>query len=362
MAKSSLEEYYFKGFQDWDELKFVFMGFHLIVTFVTPPLLLSIIWYENYGCDAHHRTVVNILLSHICWAQLTRSFFARIPNGVVIMIVWPVSRYFCEAAIFVSRFYYLFMIMEILLWQVMKYIYIFHWKNAVNLNDEFIACFLTATNIMMCCIVTTATQIMGLHTIQEEFHICIGKNPSFTINQRAFLRQSVTNLKNPLHELAKTDINGCLNHFVWLCMVLITLRIWIFSRKHVLKKIFETIMIRRSSSATNPLPQQAFEHQNPNAFHATKASLVGAAGSFAAIISFIVLMLPVINARQSFISDVNGINYGRGRTMMYVSRISQLVMNNFLFPLILICSGKKMRSTIWSRVKQGRSEIRNSIN
>ena len=129
-TNSSVPLDYFAGYREWDELKYFYLGFHIIITIIGPALLYWVIWYENNRCDAHYRTVINILLSHLCWINLIRCIVSRIPHAVM-MIGGPHSRQWCDALVFVSRFSYLCLMTEILAWQVMKYVYIFYWKHVV---------------------------------------------------------------------------------------------------------------------------------------------------------------------------------------------------------------------------------------
>lgn len=112
MSYSVVGSNYFAGFMEWDELKYAYLGLHTLITVFGPALLSLVIWYESYGCDANYRTLVNILLSHTCWINLLRCLIIRIPH-VVTMLLAPHSHQLCNGLIFIVRFDYLCLVVEV---------------------------------------------------------------------------------------------------------------------------------------------------------------------------------------------------------------------------------------------------------
>ena len=350
-TNSSVPLDYFAGFREWDELKYFSLGFHIIITFIGPGLLYWVIWYETYGCNANYRTVVNILLSHICWINLARCIITRIPH-VIIMIHRLHSILLCDAFVLGARFCYLCLMTEILVWQVMKYIYIFHWKNVVAINDNFIACFLTTTNILLSGVISFVTYMKGFHNVNEEFHICTGKNPLLNFNQTPFLHLSVTDDQNPIEQLYKVEPVSHINTFIWLTLVFASLRIWVYSHKDELAEFANKLRGRKRAAPVFTISLNATEPQNPNFYQVSQTSLIGAAGSFIFVISVVLLMLPSMISRKIFIANVNEINHGYGRTVMYISRITLSILSYCLLPMVLILGRKKIRVSVWKELKQ----------
>ena len=66
-----------------------------MISFIAPVLMFSIIWYENNGCTAHYRTVINILLCNTCIINTLRGFVTRVPHAIMI-IFSPMSMTFCD--------------------------------------------------------------------------------------------------------------------------------------------------------------------------------------------------------------------------------------------------------------------------
>ena len=347
MANYTTQVDYFAGFSEWDELRCLFMAFHFIITFVGPMLLSCVIWYENNGCDVHYRTVVNILLSHSCWINLVRCIFARVPY-VILMALGPHSRPTCDGIMFIGRFFYQALLSQILLWQVMKYIYIFHWNNVVALNDEFIACFVTATNLMLILVLTVTTSTIGFHNTEEDFHICTGNNPLINLNQTPFLQLSLSSAGNPLELLDSLDPSGKVHSFIMISMVLVSLRIWAYIQADAFIKVWKTLTDSQREVAQDSV---SFQTPEESFFHKIKTSIIGAAGSLVAAIFMVLLMLPARITRKIFIANMDEINYGHGRTMMYMSRINLAIFSYCLLPVVLICSSQKMRQTVWKEIK-----------
>ena len=92
---SEFQNDFFSEFNQWDEMKYLLLFFHTMISFIAPVLMFSIIWYENNGCAAHYRTVINILLCNTCIINTLRGFVTRVPHAIMI-IFSPMSMTFCD--------------------------------------------------------------------------------------------------------------------------------------------------------------------------------------------------------------------------------------------------------------------------
>ena len=143
---SEFQNDFFSEFNQWDEMKYLLLFFHTMISFIAPVLMFSIIWYENNGCAAHYRTVINILLCNTCIINTLRGFVTRVPHAIMI-IFSPMSMTFCDGIFTTGRFFFSCIVTEIWLWQITKYFYIFHWKRRAEIDDNFIATFATMANL-----------------------------------------------------------------------------------------------------------------------------------------------------------------------------------------------------------------------
>jgi len=164
---------YFAGLMEWDGFKVFFLVFHILLTFVGPILLYSVIWYEKSSFETNYRTVLNHLLSHICMISIARSFVVRIPHAIMLLMA-PYSTETCNFIVFIGRYSFLCIHTELCIWQVIKFLYIFQWKHIVVLNEEFLAVYLTMWNLFMSLIFVSTIYMMGYHNAEPDFHICTG--------------------------------------------------------------------------------------------------------------------------------------------------------------------------------------------
>jgi hypothetical protein len=170
----------FAGFMEWDMFKLTYMVFQIVLTFVAPLILYSIVWYERYGSDFKYSTLTNRILSHICLISIGRCFIARIPYGAIIFY-GPFSTNTCDVIILVARYSFLCTFIEIAIWQLVKYFYIFKWKYLVRLNDDISAICLTTCNLPLSAVFIFVTYMNGSHSTEVDYQICTGKRPNITI-------------------------------------------------------------------------------------------------------------------------------------------------------------------------------------
>jgi hypothetical protein len=185
--------HFYSGFMELESLKLFYIIFHIILTFLAPVILYSIVWYERFGSDLMYRTLSNRILSHICLISIARCLIARIANvGYVFMI--PLSSSTCDVIMFIGRYGVLCSFIEIVIWQLVKYFYIFRWKYLVCWNDEFFATFLTLCNMLLTAVFLFFTYMTGHHNAELDFHLCTGRSTS--INILSYYRYDDISLNN----------------------------------------------------------------------------------------------------------------------------------------------------------------------
>ena len=171
---------FYAGFMEWDVFKQIYLIFHIVLTFVAPLLLYSIVWYERHGSDLYYRILTNRILSHICLISIARCLTARIPY-VAILFMSPLSPTKCDVIIFVGRYSFLCTLIETAIWQLAKYFCIFKWRYLVRLNDELSAVYLTMCNLLLSAIFLFGTYMVGFHNVELDYQICTGINPELNI-------------------------------------------------------------------------------------------------------------------------------------------------------------------------------------
>jgi hypothetical protein len=126
---------FFYGISEKKTSKIVGIIFSITSAPIIALLLYSIIWYEKYGLDKK-RTLLNKLVSSICWTAIAGNTFVQIPR-----LVRSVTCPFPELACFFGEMlrrqiltqYFLFLdgIM------ITRYVYIFWLKNPTAFHDDF---------------------------------------------------------------------------------------------------------------------------------------------------------------------------------------------------------------------------------
>jgi hypothetical protein len=171
---------FYSGFMELESLKLFYVMFNIILTFVAPLILYSIVWYERFGADLMYRTLSNRSLSHICLISIARCLIARIASVGYLFII-PLSSNTCDVIVFIGRYSVLCTFSEIVIWQLVKYVYIFRWKYLVCWNDEFFATILTMCNILLTTVFLFFTYMTGHHNAELDYHLCTGRSASANI-------------------------------------------------------------------------------------------------------------------------------------------------------------------------------------
>jgi hypothetical protein len=170
----------YAGLMEWDMFKVTYIIFHIVLTFVAPLILYSIVWYERFGSDFKYRILTNRILSHICWISIGRCLIARIPYSAIIFF-GPFSTNICDIIILIGRYSFLCTFIEIAIWQLIKYFYIFKWKYMIRLNDDLSAICLTMCNLLFSAVFLFVSYMHGYHNAEVDFHLCTGKSPRINI-------------------------------------------------------------------------------------------------------------------------------------------------------------------------------------
>ena len=129
---------------------FVFIAIGILLEFVGNGFLYGIFIYEKYGIDSQRRTIINMLLSQICFAYIFLNTFA--------MPFWLYGNFLSSdgiqyhfaiwtGLIMTSVFYFTcFCVCEIM---ILKCLYLTKWSTMAMLDDHFAATFLGLSSILM---------------------------------------------------------------------------------------------------------------------------------------------------------------------------------------------------------------------
>ena len=340
------------------QFKIFFLIFHIFISFVGPSLLYSIRWYERYSCQQTYRTLINQMLSHTCLIIIARCFIGRLPY-LVILFMGPFSITTCSRFIFVARYFFLIIYVEILMWQALKFFYIFQWRHMVALNDSFVATFVTTCNLFFSGLFTFTTYMMEFQNSELEYHICTGHHPHVNILQSSFIMSWLHNASNPelsLEDVSKHDPLAMLTRIIFFLLVLVTFNIWVYSRKELLIRVGNQVLGRNSPTFMpnhdNPSTIEVGTLQKFEQFKKTKNALIGASGSLVVIVLILLLLLPSVISKSFAKNNVEGITHGTGQIWTLVSRITLPILSYCVLPMVVIAGNSKMREILLRQIKE----------
>jgi hypothetical protein len=135
---------------------------NLLILFLGPSLLYAVIWYERFSADLMYRTLINQLLSHLCYIQALNCILSRLAF-ILIYSFGPFPGIACDVIFTYARYAFVATITEITIRQVIKYFYIFNWKHVVGLNDDFAAFYITFVNLGLSAILVFVFYFLGFN-------------------------------------------------------------------------------------------------------------------------------------------------------------------------------------------------------
>ena len=167
---------------------FVLIAFGLLLEFVGNGFLYGIFIYEKYGIDSMRRTIINMLLSQICFAYIFLNIFA--------MPFWIYGNFVSSDGIeyhftiwtglvMTSVFYFTSLCMCQIM--ILKCLYLTKWSKMAMLDDHFAATFLGLSSILMAIVLSLIRFGMGEFSTNIHFKILTGNHRV----ERSDLQQSV---------------------------------------------------------------------------------------------------------------------------------------------------------------------------
>ena len=168
-------ENFYSNLNKWDSVKYGTLFFKVILSMTGSVLLYGVIWYERFSADLRYRTLMNQMLSHLCIFHIFVGPHFMV--GVVLFFCFDEQpEVVCNFFTFIGRLLFLCSLTQLVLRQLIKYFYIFHWKYATCINDDFAAIFLLTANVMLSSIFQFVTYFFGHHNAEISFHCCTGRH------------------------------------------------------------------------------------------------------------------------------------------------------------------------------------------
>ena len=228
----------------------------------------------------------------------------------------------------------------------------------VALNDNFVATFVTIMNLLFSALFLLVAQMMEYQNSELDYHICTGNHPQVNILRSPFIVAWIRKNNSPglsLEDLSKNDPLWYLSRIIFFLLLIVTLNIWVYSRKEFFKRIWKKKFIRNSiilfTITDLPVKVERGSSFKFEQFNKTKNAIIGASGTFVAIALLILLLFPSIISKSYAQNNAEEINYGSGRFWTCFSRINLPIVSYCVIPLVVITSNAKMREVLIRHLK-----------
>jgi hypothetical protein len=332
---------FFDGFFEWDALKLLFFVFHIILTFIGPCLLYSIVWYERFSPDLRYRTLMNQLLTQICIFSTFDCLILRLVH-LSCFVIGPYSSWTSGILISIARFTFICRLMQLTIRQLIKYLYIFQWKYLVSLNDDFFAIYFTHCNILFSFLFIFTNYFLGFNNSEVDYHLCSGKNPKDNILEDFIrMKKYVKSNELPLSfdAMSRRDPLAKLTQILFLVIFVVVVQTLFYSKKEILNSIWN----RKNVIVQNETIHQARKNIK---FEETKHVILGEGGTLTFFFAITLAYIPFFITKSLLNKDPNVFNKNSGKLWYYGSKLSLAIMSNCIPPLIIIVGNSKMRLTL----------------
>jgi hypothetical protein len=349
-------ENFYSSLLQWDLLKWINVLLNIFILFVGPSLLYIVIWYERYGADLMYRTLLNQLLSHLCYMELFTCVMTRI-NYFGIFCFGQVPGFYCNASIFFGRFSLVVTLSQITIRQILKYLYIFKWKNIVGLNDNFFALFVTLVNLFLSTVFVFATYFLGFHNDELDYHICTGRRPQenvlMTLKEMKYpYLLNLTNSSEWIRDVYGRDLVEIFSKYVCLTLFLLVFQTWFYSFFNHNSKLWDYICcIFKCNEGSNATSVTKGQNEK---FEETKSNILGTSQTVLMLVFGMIAMIPVAIARIRAKQNIEHINGGNLRILFYISKISMPTFYFLLFPLLMLAFNYRIRKYLIKELKESR--------
>ena len=132
------------------------------ITFVSLALY-AIIWYERFGSN-QNRTLINQFVTSACWIGIVHNISFQI-SEVIISFGFPMPQIFCAISLILKNTIIIHYALHAAAISVVKYLYIFVFKNPSDRHDTF------------WCFFINASMFLNSSLSQFVYYILPGKNP-----------------------------------------------------------------------------------------------------------------------------------------------------------------------------------------
>jgi len=239
--------------------------------------------------------------------------------------------------------------------QILKYLYIFKWKSIVGLNDNFFAMFVTMVNLLFSTVFVFLTYFLGFHNEELDYHICTGRRPQeniiLTLKEMKYpYPLNITNSSEWMRDVYGIDPVEVFSKYVCLTLVLLVAQTWFYSYYNHISKLWDYICsIVNCNEVSNISTVPAGQNEK---FEETKSNILGTSQTVLMIVLGMIAMLPVLIGKINTKQNIDDINSGNLRTLIYLGKISMPIFYFLVFPLLVLAFNSRMRKYLLKELNE----------
>jgi len=153
------------------------MIFSTLATLITVPMMFNVVLYE---ADYHNRTLINRLISSDFMSAIWHNLIVQ-PLIFARYVFGPQEELFCQVEYLIKNVIILKLILFLDFIIIIRYIFVFKFKNPTAIQEDFWVLFLTIWSIGFAVICQTTVLIFpGKEPMM--FYFCLGKMPKSLVN------------------------------------------------------------------------------------------------------------------------------------------------------------------------------------
>ena len=144
-----------------------------LVTGIAAPI--SVIWFER-NCGNNFRTLINQMLATASWYCLIYTLLVYIPDGLR-FVYGPFGEIFCNIHLITKDILWPGLVLTEDVMIVLRYIFVFHFKNFGIINDDLVARILNLS-IVTIAIWASAVRRLSPGKFPLYYYLCTGNDPN----------------------------------------------------------------------------------------------------------------------------------------------------------------------------------------
>ena len=335
---------FYAGLLEWDAIKVAFLICHIFETIIGPIILYSLIWYEYYSVDLRYRTVSNQLLSQCWWIQLVGCIVVR-NLYLTFLTIGPLNVNACDTIISFGHFLYISTISVLGLRQIIKYLYIFQWNNVVSIDDNFFAVYFGLCIFTLSSIFAYVCYFLGYNNEDLDFHICAGRTPEQNI-RKTLEQLSICGNDSSTHKWfldgTVTDPLEIYSTVLLLVAFILTSHMCWYASNSKINNTFQIIFNVKCFTCVSKTKDQ---------FKETNSKILGNKLSLFSVLFCFASLVPVILAKLIAKRDINEVNSGWTRALVYIGKMTLPLISSIICPLLVIHCNSKMKKSIIKELK-----------